>query len=256
MPPLHQKVLIVVAHQDDDAFIIARIKEHIEKGDEIYFVWVAKSFQDGLDYGNERINEAKKAMNFIGVDSLHYEFLDFPDTETYKYIPQIINKLKEIINSFSPNVIYTQAYEMGNIDHDITNFCTVLAAKELKSSVIIYEFPQYSAYDIPDVLPFEFRKFPSTLKTNCRELNSSEIDFVIEYWKHYRSQDFPFMYYVYFLKEEDNLFDFEYLRVEPNYNYLVKPFTAQAAYERYLPNLVYEDFHNAIKNYLSQRREK
>jgi LmbE family N-acetylglucosaminyl deacetylase len=246
-----ENVLLVVAHQDDDAFIVTRLKEHIVKGDQVMIVWTTKSYQDGNQYANVRINEAKNAMKMLGVDSLHYKFLDFPDTRTYKFIPEIIEKLKAIIQKYKPNIIYTGAYEMGNIDHDVTNFSTVESLKELKYKCMVYEFPEYSAYNVPNFLPFEMRKFPDTLITYCRELTAKQTKFVIKCWRIYHSQEFPFMQYLYFLDQENLIFKYEYLRVLPNYDYTKRPFNAAAAYGRYVFGLNYKDFHQNVVSYLN-----
>lgn len=246
-----EKILLIIAHQDDDAFIVTRIKDHLDKGDQVMVDWVAKSYQGGEDYGNMRIKEAKRAMNMLGIDSLHYNFLNFPDSKTYKFIPQIIRKLKVIIQNYQPNVIYVEAYEMGNIDHDVSHFSTVQSVKELNYKCLIYEFPQYSAYDIPNFLPFELRKYPDSITTFCRKLTIHERNFVMAYWKIYKSQDFPFLYYMFLLGQEDLIFKYEYLRPLLNYDYTKKPFGASEAYKRYIQGLKFVDFQRGVKSYLN-----
>lgn len=248
-----EKVLLVVAHQDDDAFIVTRIKDHLDKGDQVMIVWVAESYQDGEDYGNTRIKESKMAMKMLGIDSLHYIFLNFPDTKTYKFIPEIVKKLKVIIQNYQPNIIYIEAYEMGNIDHDVSHFSTVQSVKELHYNCMIYEFPQYSAYHIPGFLPFELRKYPDSLITFCRKLSICQTNFVMAYWKVYQSQNFPFLFYVFLIGEEDLIFKYEYLRPLPNYDYTKRPFNAPAAYKRYVKGLRFKDFQSAVKSYLNRK---
>ncbi|MCH8034849.1 MAG: PIG-L family deacetylase [Bacteroidetes bacterium] len=250
-----KKVLFVIAHQDDDAFIISRIKYFIDCKDELFIIWTCKSYQGDSTYGNIRIKESITAMDYIGLDSTSYKFLNYPDMNSYLYVPEIVNDIKETISIFNPTEIYIQAYEMGNIDHDIAHFCTVQSLRELNYICNVFEFPQYSAYNIGELLPFELRKYPDTLITVCNELNEINKGFVIEYWKFYESQRFPMMYYFYFLGQLDNLFNLECFRKLPKYDYLKKPFNAPAAYERYLPDVTYSDFHNAIYRYLKQEEK-
>ena len=103
---------------------------------------------------------------------------------------------------------------------------------------------------------YELRKYPDTLRTECVGLKENEKEFVINYWKFYESQKFPIMYYFYLLGQLDDLFSFECVRKLPKYNYLKKPFDAPAAYERYLTNITYSNFHNAVKDYLEQEGKK
>ena len=147
----YQKALFIFAHQDDDAFISATIKSLLSHNDSVFIVWTCKSYQGDSTYGDRRISEAICAMKYLGLDSNSYKFLNYPDMYSFKYIPKLINNIKNVISSFKPTVIYIQAYEMGNMDHDVAHFCTVQASNELDYRCDVLEIPQYSAYNISNL---------------------------------------------------------------------------------------------------------
>lgn len=252
----HQRILLVVAHQDDDAFIVSKLQNHIKECDSVFIVWTCKSYQGDSLYGDIRIEESKTAMKLLGLDSSSYRFLNYPDMDSYKYIDKIIYDLTKYIISFRPDIIYIQAYEMGNIDHDVAHFCTIQAVKKLKYSCEIFEFPQYSSFDLNGVLPFHLRAYPDSLKTLKRKLSDIETNFVIDYWKIYQSQKFPLMYYFYFLGELNELFSYEEIRNLPDYDYTKRPFDSDASYERYIPNIRFEDFQKSITEYFKEKERQ
>lgn len=60
-------MLLVVAHQDEDAFIESRIRRHILSGDSVFVVWTSYSKMPDNEYGNIQLREAAKAMKYLGL---------------------------------------------------------------------------------------------------------------------------------------------------------------------------------------------
>jgi len=233
-------VLCVFAHQDDDAFIISRLKSHFDSGDSIVVVYTTFFSHNREKYSRKRISESKKALEAIHVSTPI--FWDYPDTKTYNYVNEIISRLDSIITAYKPKVIYVPAYEGGNIDHDVANFCV---AHLPDNSAKIYEFPLYSAYKT-FLLPFVHRNFPRTIGTEVYLLDKSQYQFVKEYWGNYHSQKLRFELYLRIVSSIKHVFGYEYIRELPHYNYQEHPPAKNIAYKRYT-KARFSDFENGIK---------
>lgn len=245
---IHRRVLLVAAHQDDDVFIVSRLREHILCGDTIFVVWTAISSQVGPEYAEKRVAESKTAMTLLGVDTANCFYLRHEDGNTQRNVEEIVTEVFRALSAVKPDVIYVPAYEGGHIDHDIANFTTVQAVKMAKLTCPIFEFPLYSAKSTFCLFPFRMRKYPASIPTTCRRLSENEYQFVLDYWKIYSSQHFPLGWYIDFISGKRSTFGYEYIRRIPTYNYLQKPCRGSVAYERYL-KVNFEDFSGALQKY-------
>lgn len=232
-------VLCVFAHQDDDAFIISRLKSHSDSGDSIKVVYTVFYSHKRERYSQKRISESKSALQTINVNS--EVFLGYPDTKTFLYVNEIILRLDSVISRFKPKVIYVPAYEGGNIDHDIANYCV---AQFRNKGIKIIEFPLYSAYKTI-LIPFLHRNYPETLGTIVYPLNKSQYSFVKDYWGNYHSQKLRFEVYLRLASSFKHVFGYEYVRELPQYNYTQLPPTKHIAYKRYT-KAKFSDFENGI----------
>jgi hypothetical protein len=248
-------VLVVIAHQDDEAFIVSRLKRHIEIGDMVSVIWTSSSYTFGERYAEKRIAEAQAAMSFLGVKSSNYFFLNYPDGSTHHSIKQIINKLEIFILRIKPDLIYVPAYEIGHIDHDVVNFSTVVALNNLNYNCSVFEFPIYNAFGV-SILPFRMRNIPPGQSFEIRNLDEDEFQYVVAYWNFYESQHFPLGFYIHITDGLEKTFGREYLRKIPKYNYTAKPFKAQAAYERFLKNVSFVDFADAVRKITVKERRQ
>ena len=240
------KVLVVVAHQDDELFILSRLKQHLELKDTIFIVWTTASFQKGKKYADRRIKESLEGIKRLGIPRENCKFLLFQDGKTHLKMNKIIVKLKQFISKHSPDCIYVHAYEGGHIDHDVAHYSTVKALEELDLKSTVYEFPVYSAYKLSKIFPFKMRNFPPNLGTQCRKLSEQEYDFVLKYRQIFKSQRFPFGFYVSLFPGKKRTYGIEYLRTLPQYDYLKIPPGYQIAYKRFLWGTNFDDFKNAV----------
>lgn len=238
-------VLCVFAHQDDDAFIVSRLKSHSDSGDSIKVVYTVFYSHKRERYSQKRVSESKAALRTINVNS--EIFLDYPDTKTFLYVNEIISRLDSVITQFKPKIIYVPAYEGGNIDHDVANFCV---AHFRNKGIRIIEFPLYSAYKTI-LIPFLHRNFPKTLGTEVFPLNKSQYSFVKDYWDNYHSQRLRFEVYLRLASSFKHVFGYEYVRDLPQYNYHELPPTRKIAYKRYT-KARFSDFENGINRNLLQ----
>ncbi len=248
---ISKKALFVVAHQDDEVFIVSRINKHLSEGDRIFVIWTAASYQKGETFKNTRIQESKTLMKKLAIPEDQFDFLMYPDGSTHLHIPNLIADLKQRIQFIQPDTVYIPAYEGGHIDHDTAHYCVVQAIRQLNSSIEIYEFPEYSGYGTPlGLLPLRMRRYPETLKTQCRTLSQEEYHLVLDCWKIFKSQHFPLDLYITLSAGKNLTFGREYIRPLPEYNYLEIPPTQKVAYEKYL-DVNYSDFKQAVEQQLN-----
>jgi LmbE family N-acetylglucosaminyl deacetylase len=244
----HERVLLVVAHQDDDAFIESKIRRHVTARDSVYVVWTAYSDLPDTGYGNRRLLEAASAMKYLGIPEERYFFYMYPDGETEFHLHQIISRLEDLVARIRPTTVYVPAFECGHIDHDIAHVAAVIALRKIRLSCRVLEFPIYSARDVFPLFPFRFRSYPPTLLTTRRVLPQNEYADVLRYWRIYKSQQFPIDWYMCITVGHETTFGTEYVRDLPQYNYLCEPNGGPAAYERFLRGVSFSDFARAVRD--------
>ncbi len=242
-----QKILLVVAHQDDEVFILSRLIKHLENGADVKIVWTSHSISDGEDYRKQRISESKNAMGLIGISLNNLCFLNLPDGETYKYPNEIKEKLEDILLKYKPSIVYIPAYEGGHIDHDICHFITVRSIKILGLKNEIIEFPLYNAYE-SSIFPFRIRSIYPGLDTVCNKLSESEFKYVKEIWDIYKSQHSRFGLFMDLTIGIKKTFGYEFYRDLPLYDYTKPPVNGKIAYEKYL-NASFNDFLKVVKKF-------
>lgn len=136
------KVLIIVAHADDEALGCGgAIAKHVKAGDDVSIIFMT----NGVSSRNEADTEykditnrelAKKAsLKILGINK-HWQ-LNFPDNKM-DIIPllEIVQQIEPIIKEVFPEIIYTHfAFDL-NIDHQITHSAVMTASRpQLNSSV-------------------------------------------------------------------------------------------------------------------------
>lgn len=239
------RTFLAAAHQDDDAFIVSRLRRHLEAGDEIFAAWTTSAQRKGAKYEQKRINESGKAMAFLGIQPDNCFFLRYPERETCMYMSEIIRDLKKLIRQIEPGRVYVPAYEGGHMDHDVTHYGVVRAMEELGYNAPIYEFPLYNAYKTVPPVPFKMRNLIPTIETERRVLSKDEYEFVKRYWSIYRSQHLRMALHMRVLGSMRKILGVEYIRELPVYDYSEPPCGVPIAYERFL-RVTFGDFRNAV----------
>lgn len=182
-------VIFYLAHQDDDVFISSRISKHIKTGDNVYVVYTCLSYQRGERYKQKRINEAEKALRHLNVSKNNIIYLGFPDMESHKHLNDLIGATDSLFKVIQPNIVYTSAYEGGNIDHDVANYTISQLLFKQGYGFKAYEFPEYSGYNTH--WKFKYRNYPDSQKTYVSKLSLAEYKKVAKHWDFYRSQKYP-----------------------------------------------------------------
>ena len=137
--------MYIMAHQDDEIFIIAKIALDARNGRETHVLWVTDG--SGTASPEAREKESRNAMKLAGVPDENLHFLGYQDRYSYKNLDAIYADVMKIAEKLQPSEITTDAYEGGNIDHDVTSLIGSMVAARLASKPAHYEFPLYNMYN-------------------------------------------------------------------------------------------------------------
>lgn len=164
----YKRPLIVIAHQDDELNYAGLIKR---LGRDTHIVWLTNGdglyFEMGVkpeEYARIRKEEAINAASAVDIKEENLHFLGFSEVEIYKRFadlhksPQNINlhreffgemkeAIKKAVFEYNPDVVITDAWQGGHIEHDLTHFFTYCAVrdyeKEKKLKIDFIHLPEY-----------------------------------------------------------------------------------------------------------------
>lgn len=176
---LSQSILIFCAHEDDEMAHAGTIRAAVENNIPIHLIYFTSGDAGSCDryygrfcgpneareFGYVRMQEARKAMNYLGVPSQNIYFLGLPDggsaeiwynhiepthpylsiltaTENAPYkglfklnLPyarkSVVNQVKHLIRRFQPQIIYTGHPNERHVDHRTNNWFVIKALNEL-----------------------------------------------------------------------------------------------------------------------------
>ncbi len=156
------KVLVVVAHPDDEALgCSGTIAKYVAEGDKVHLLFMC----DGVSSRNissdndveKRKLAAQQSANILGIESLNY--LNFPDNKM-DTVPllEVVQSIEEVIKKLQPKIIYTHHVGDLNVDHQITHRAVMTACRPLPDFCVkeIYAFEVLSSteWQTPGILPF------------------------------------------------------------------------------------------------------
>ena len=241
-----QKVIFILAHQEDELFIASRIFYHLEKNDDIYMIWVS---EENPNYGNnylKRINESKKFAKTLGIPSDRLIFLGFPDGYLTDFAITVFEQLLEKIRTIEPDLIYTHTFEGGHIDHDQINVTLKYILNIFEINFKLIEFPAYASNGKLNSLPYRFRYFSDEKNVQVRKLSSQEYKKIKSLIKLFKSQSVLLNFFVHLLGGMKKTFGHEYLidgsdqiNISFGKNYI-------PAYENFLSGRNFKGFKKAI----------
>jgi LmbE family N-acetylglucosaminyl deacetylase len=168
----------LIAHQDDElnyAGLIQRL------GSATRIVWLTNGdglyFEMGIspeEYGELRQKEAINAASAVGISRENLLCLKFSEVEIYRrlselyksqktikvhrdYFDKIRNEVKNVVQRINPDVIFTDAWQGGHPEHDLTHFFTFLAIRDLKREQNIQiDFIHLPEYEYTILLAMRF----------------------------------------------------------------------------------------------------
>ncbi len=135
-------VLYLFAHEDDEIFVLERMRQDVEAGRQVVPVWIT----DGSKVGHpeEREKESRAVMARVGVPADNLRFLGFPDHESVEYLAAIHQAVRRVREESGCEELVSPAYEGGNIDHDTAAFIAAMVRRDSGDTVTHFEFPLYN----------------------------------------------------------------------------------------------------------------
>lgn len=171
----NKDALIIAPHPDDESLGCGgSIIKHIQAGSRVKIVFLTDGDKGdfkgrfGRDYINIRKKSAIKAMNLFGVND--FEFWGFGDRELRFSLEQVSNKLKKIIETFHPSLIYVPSPFEAHPDHK-TAFEIVWGLKEIfQGQIVIYEILMALYPNILVDITNQFKKKQKAIKQYKTEI--------------------------------------------------------------------------------------
>jgi len=137
------KILIIIAHPDDELYLLGSVIKHIEEKDEVYLIISTNGEKQGDP--EQRRKDSRNCANKIKIKETH--FLNLPDTK----LPQqdtLIQSIEKFIDDIKPDRIYTLYPEDTHQDHRAVSKAVQSAGRKIKD-IIFFETPSTKNF-IPD----------------------------------------------------------------------------------------------------------
>lgn len=157
----NQKILIVVAHPDDEILGCGgAIVRYTKAGDKVYCLFLGKG-KASRNLGNRSSlekeqgileKEARKAAEILGISEIFFK--DFPDQryDTVSFL-EIVKAIEGVKNKIKPDIVFTHHQGDLNLDHQITFKAVLTACRPLKNETIkelySFEIPSSTEWGIP-----------------------------------------------------------------------------------------------------------
>lgn len=148
-----KRVLVLLAHQDDEYFAAPWIREELKSGNDVACLY----FTDGgsRTAPATRDAESRRVLHELGVRADRIAFLGgaerIPDGALVKHI----TRAKELVeswlaeNRFSVDRIYSPDYEGGHADHDAVYIIAAQVTRAYKIAADSWSFALYNACGCP-----------------------------------------------------------------------------------------------------------
>lgn len=152
---MHKKVLVVVAHPDDEVLGCGgTIAKHIDNGDIVSVLILAdgETSREAKDIESKvltRQNAAKAANQVLGVEDL--VVCEYPDNRL-DTIPllTLVQEIEVCLNLGTPEIIYTHNSKDVNIDHRVVHDAVIAAVRpepnKRVKEIYFFEIPSSTEY--------------------------------------------------------------------------------------------------------------
>lgn len=185
------KILIVVAHPDDEVLGCGGTIAKYAEDNEIYILFLGEGItsryskrQDAPENELAELKEkARKAGKLLEVQDTF--FLDLPD-QRFETIPllEIIKKVEEFIRKIEPQIIFTHSSTDLNLDHRITFNAVLTAARPIKTCSV----KEVYSFEVPSSTEWSFQRINGVFAPNVFEDVSSTIEKKVQALHAYESE--------------------------------------------------------------------
>jgi len=176
---MKKKVLIIVAHRDDETIGCGGvIYRHYLDGDQVFCL----SFTDGVSARNkvskknlkDRKNSSIKASKILKFKWVKND-RDFQDNKLDSYpLLDLIKVIEKIKTKINPDVVYTHYFKDLNVDHKAVSMATLTAFRPLKKEkckeILFFEIPSSTDYSPHEFVPNYFVEISKQWKLKKKAL--------------------------------------------------------------------------------------
>jgi LmbE family N-acetylglucosaminyl deacetylase len=127
-----------------------KIVDYIKQGFDVKIHCISKGGIKSKEFEEVRVNESLEAAKLMGVKD--YTFSSFKDSELENYTTEIKKELEEIVEKYSPDIVYTLFYQDNHSDHEVVSKCANIASRSIET--LIYFRSPYSLNFIPKIFFF------------------------------------------------------------------------------------------------------
>jgi LmbE family N-acetylglucosaminyl deacetylase len=144
-----KKILFLLAHQDDEVFVVPRISYELSRGARPLFIYLTSGVAEDPSE-NERDNESRACLTRLGVEDEQIIFLGtesrIPDGCLVNHLEQCFLSLVEKTRDYTFDEIYTPSWEGGHQDHDAAFLLGLALARRLNLEDSVWQFYLYNGF--------------------------------------------------------------------------------------------------------------
>ena len=174
---MNKQILVIMAHQDDEAAFSTRIAYEIKQGNSITCVYLTDGAGKGIN-PKIRDNESLGVLNNLGVNSNCIHFIgsqhNIPDGKLTEHLENAYKILEKTLSGKKFNRIYSMAYEGGHHDHDACHIITIIFSAKRNLLTRTWQMPLYNGFKTRTKLFRVLLPIPTSTRTLTRKLKLSE----------------------------------------------------------------------------------
>ena len=238
----HERYTFLFGHPDDDVLIAGTMRLLIDAGAEVHAVWLNSG--DFLGQGKRRKSEVQNATAILGLKNSHTHLLGFPDFGLVPNLNEAANRLAKLLEGIKPTVVFADAYEGGNPDHDCVNFLAYEGPARAGIAPKIFEFPLYNSAGLFRNGWWKINSFPNgDPPVSYNPLNGSAIECKYRMMRAYSSQ-WPYMIPGRLASPRSSLMKLgePYRQCPPDRDHSTPPHKGRLGYERWFNFFMQTDF--------------
>jgi LmbE family N-acetylglucosaminyl deacetylase len=133
--------LFIGAHPDDvELGCGGAILKHLENGDAVYVMVVTdgESGSKTQQFGDDRLTETIKSLQFAGIEKDRVICLHLPDTEVWRERQKLLDAIVQACKDYKIDYVYTHSAQAYHQDH-ITIFEETIRGAKGTSGIFAYE---------------------------------------------------------------------------------------------------------------------
>jgi LmbE family N-acetylglucosaminyl deacetylase len=221
-----KSVMFVFGHFDDDSVISGTMNMYVRAGWKVSEVWVVTAgMGEGSMWGSTTLRKAEmmRVADIQGIKPEDRYPLPFGDREAFKHLPEICDRVTELVKKYQPSVMITCAYEGGHWDHDASGLAAYVASRRVDFPIERFEIPTYNSSG-PKVMPFRINGFIKSYGPHEWVMPDKEG------WKVRKRERYAYQSQWFLMWPEGLIFGWRHLRGQgepirraPEYNYLEPP---------------------------------